>query len=1076
MAASGASVRQLRRGPAPIASFDHDGSDESSPETKQAFRLPEIREDPVSSTSLAPPEQRQRSHSSPAVAAAGALGAPPAPRIDISRASSSSHHDSRDSSPELALFAGAGEDSRTRLDLGFREDGALELRSSTEELAFLEGAPGEPRPSAPPPPSILRRHSRKDSQGSEAALLAVSGRTSRLSSVGSQCSAHSALSALSHASHISRLSIVSGVSRSPSPHRMLLETSFCGPKPIENDPEICAADVEERLLEIAKLSANSPPDSVPAPVDARDRREVRTEATVERASRPPPPSPLPTPAIVPPTPVAPTSPPTSQVNHQPVTAVIITPVASVDDKLQKENQNRVRAQERRARPRVRREPSEPEVYKSRNRSKDIIRIKLKPDDQYDDTEEDVTSQKPIVSDSEETARKPASLELAVINDRAVRPTELVGHSEPAPLSPAPQNRVPRDSRTPSPAGVPVSRKSSFCSLFKSRETIASPDSPSEALRRKRSLTEGRSRSKSRDRSATPSSSGKIRGSVLSLFKTSRKSATSPSPSSRDGSPVVHQQRAIAVVTQPPASQRPGEKLKYYDDTRDGIIHIPLRTPPDEEPGSTSARRDQEQQCAKAEPPIHRETQRPASAPHTRTPLDRDAVPFSTQKPIHRTVLPDGSIIIPLRSPTERSFEDRPSISPESVTVNPSVQKTAEVESEPQAASAASAASAGVVSAISSRPLDCNPEVAPNLEHVESAPTVDDGRRRRKERIIFTTHVGSREQVFSTQFSITKTPSVTSEISGSFPSFVDPDETRGPVALDAAVVNGAPPASEKNDGGTTSLPACAATPPSPQEVRDSSESEPSSESAPPRGGNDVERRGLVVQESFEEELPYVPTTLPQERSVALPMVPVRDRGGVLLAALERPRAAVPAPPPPAPTAHAPRVSRPAAASPAIISAPAPPERMRIRLPRRTRTASVASVATTPAPRIDRVRTRSGGDETRPKTEWIDFEEVPERRKQPKRIQTLPAAAASGASAGVVFSYVEPEHCRCECHAHSRDDELPLLQDDQLPHASSSSLDCGEGEASVQLNVEIARPFTADLDLHPVTHIDQGRQPH
>lgn len=56
----------------------------------------------------------------------------------------------------------------------------------------------------------------------------------------------------------------------------------------------------------------------------------------------------------------------------------------------------------------------------------------------------------------------------------------------------------------------------------------------------------------------------------------------------------------------------------------------------------------------------------------------------------------------------------------------------------------------------------------------------------------------------------------------------------------------------------------------------------------RGGNDVERRGLVVQESFEDELPYVPTTLPQERSLALPMVPVRERGDVRVARVERPR--------------------------------------------------------------------------------------------------------------------------------------------------------------------------------------------
>ncbi|XP_075976759.1 uncharacterized protein LOC142976991 isoform X2 [Anticarsia gemmatalis] len=1062
MAASGAPVRQLRRGPAPIASFDHDVSDEvrpSSPETKQSFRLPEIREDPACSTSLAPPEQRARSHSTPA---AGALGAG-APRIDISRASSSSHHDSRDSSPELALFAGGGDDSRARLELGFREDGALELRSSTEELAFLEGAPGEPRPAAPPPPAS-RRHSRKDSQGSEAALLAVSGRTSRLSSVGSQCSAHSALSAFSHASRVSRLSVVSGVSRSPSPHRMLLETSFCGPKPIETDPEICAAAVEERLLEIAKLSASSPPGAPPAPVDARDRREVRTEATVERASRPPPPSPQPAPA--PPPPVTPAEPSPSPVPAPPPATVptVVTPVAPDDDKLQKETQNRARAQERRARPRVRREPSEPEVYKTGNRTKDIIRIKLKPDDEYEETEEEASTsgRKPTASDvSEEIARKPVTLELTGHSERAVRPTELVGRVEPAPVSPAARSRAPRDSRTPSPAGVPVSRKSSFCSLFKSRETIASPDSPSDALRRKRSLTEGRSRSKSRDRSATPSSAGKIRGSVLSLFRTPRKSGTSPSPGSREGSPVVQQQRAIVTTPQPAATQRRGEKLKYYEDTRDGIIHIPLRTPPDERPGSSGARREPEPERTAADVTTHREPPRPASAPQTRVPPDREFVQSTSQKPVHRTVLPDGSIIIPLRSPTEHAPQDRAPSTPASGAVTPAASRPIDAEPERRSPSAgsASAGSAGGVPTPSARPADCTPEAAPSIEQVEPAPTVDDTRRRRKERIIFTTHVGSREQVFSTQFSITKTPSVTSEISGSFPSFVDPDEFRSSTTREVAAVGGSPPALEREIGVPVPVETgAAATPPSPQDgVRDSSESEPSSESAPPRGGNDVERRGLVVQESFEEELPYVPTTLPQERSVALPMVPVRERGGVLVTGVERPRATVPAPPPPGPAALAPRVSRPASAP---GPAPAPPDRLRIRLPRRPRTSSVAAA---PAPRTDRVRTRSGGDETRPKTEWIDFEEVPERRKQPKRIQTLPAAAAGGAAPGVVFSYVEPEHCRCECHAAPRDDELPLLQAEAAEPGTPAEPAAPATPSSAEGG---ARPvcFAAELELH------------
>lgn len=38
----------------------------------------------------------------------------------------------------------------------------------------------------------------------------------------------------------------------------------------------------------------------------------------------------------------------------------------------------------------------------------------------------------------------------------------------------------------------------------------------------------------------------------------------------------------------------------------------------------------------------------------------------------------------------------------------------------------------------------------------------------------------------------------------------------------------------------------------------------------------ERKGLFYEESFEEDLPYVPTTLPLEKSVAVPILPVKQR--------------------------------------------------------------------------------------------------------------------------------------------------------------------------------------------------------
>lgn len=64
------------------------------------------------------------------------------PRIDISRASSSSQHeDSRDSSPENVfdqVGTGTLQEGNECTDLGFGEDGTTDLRRSTEELYYTE--------------------------------------------------------------------------------------------------------------------------------------------------------------------------------------------------------------------------------------------------------------------------------------------------------------------------------------------------------------------------------------------------------------------------------------------------------------------------------------------------------------------------------------------------------------------------------------------------------------------------------------------------------------------------------------------------------------------------------------------------------------------------------------------------------------------------------------------------------------------------------------------------------------------------------------------------------------------------
>lgn len=76
------------------------------------------------------------------------------------------------------------------------------------------------------------------------------------------------------------------------------------------------------------------------------------------------------------------------------------------------------------------------------------------------------------------------------------------------------------------------------------------------------------------------------------------------------------------------------------------------------------------------------------------------------------------------------------------------------------------------------------------------------------------------------------------------------------------------------------------------------------------------------------------------------------------------------------------------------------------------------------------------------EWINFEEIPERRKPPKRIQTIPSRGnievpESVLQENVVYSYVNPEDCKCECHEISarerekKQQEPPPVQEDELP---------------------------------------------
>lgn len=809
-AASGG--RQARRGPAPFASFDHDVSDEvrpnSSPESKQNCQLPEL------------PEHRL------------------APRIDISRASSSSHHDSRDSSPELAEV-GAQSSGQ---GLGFKEDGTADLRSSTEELAFLE-------------PEENRVVERKDSAVSCGAV----GRHSRVSSTGSAWSC-------------GRLSVCSAP-RSPSPHRMLLETSFCGPRPLDAAPDLEPGPGSETVTTL-----------VPQPKCDPEPKSSSASAT--------------SPALV-----------AIAGQHSPVVASPrIRTEATIEHVASHERETPRREAERR--PQRRRRADEPEVYRSKNKNKDVIRIRLKPDSESDSSE----------SESAQT-RAPDSLEL--VAERPAHFTEVLG----------------------SPAGSPrnaSSRKSSLASLFR-------PLSP---------------------RGSRCSGAA---GGVLSLFRpaprTPRRSPASPA------APVApHCATNVARSVSP--------QLKYYDPS--SVIHIPLHSPPHESPRDACADASHDVPVDMSQRvPAHSggTTRATSTAPATSTASSFVATTAvssgASEKPLSRTVLPDGSVIIPLHSPTERCRNDEKLVSEDTNDLNNDAVANGET---------ATGSETKLVPEVSRREPEadiCEPVVKADSESSksdriatvegDSGESSEDARSAAaRSKIQFTTHVGSRDQlIFTTQLSLTNTPG--SELT--------------PTPLRENRVTRSPTASSGSESDAERTPAA---------ERDEQET--------------AERRRLVLtQESWEEELPRVATTLPQERPRALPMRPVSERGEWRPPARHRPRALaapLPAPlPPPAPQPQPP-------AGPALrISLP----------PSRHIVASLPAAAPVPAP-------------------WVNFEEVPERRRVARRITLVPHAESP--------QYAAPDECRCECHqASPRDDELPLLKERRASlrasdsFMSDSSQECG-----------------------------------
>ncbi|EDV34519.2 uncharacterized protein Dana_GF20916 [Drosophila ananassae] len=1239
-----------------------------------------------------------------------------------------------------ALKVGTGTLQET-IGLGFREEGALELRSSTEELYFMDAEQKkeeqeriqqqqqQAKRSSPhifkfdDHQSYLQQHQRKDSASSEvAALLCISGRTSRISSVGSQGSA------------VSRLSAVSGVSRSPSPHRMLLETSFCGPKPVELAGAAGGAGASGgSSASTAATSAHSQGECVPGTgtVAANAalleqlllaRKHDPTQAVLAEGIKVLPPAQLHSSA------------PSSSTSRRSRQAASL---ANGERESKSAGKPTIGAQRRSTK-----SPGQMVVGKTASGT-EYIRINLRPDHMYSD--KGIAANERVVEAPNQLApvySKPASLSLqgggggaaaaSVIEEMHLTPTASPKTGKRF------HNRSPSSATGPGGGGASVSRK--------------------------RGLGGSGGGAGGGSQNVTPSK----QKSVLAIFKPGKRG----SQSSKSSSPVESSVEP-APPPPPPAPgssgsenrsrppSRPGSRLRYYDEPVEGYIHIPLHTPPEEREARTLLQGIQQLASAaqaSVDPsplPSHRVLPSSAVAtapPGTHITASQLAAAAAALRPVaHKKVAqrPDLDAIQSLPS------QDEPPMPPSNDQTGTGganwsleVQRHSSQDSqETTADSVGSVVSARAANLAQQREQQAEIQRLPSVESTQSAcepklvhtvatvnaphPDVETAAAKERRRLLFATRLGSgsQEQLFSTQFSISKTESQSSQLSEQVeqhsstseatvggpvgpdglqrqgtvirriePSIPPPPPPRGVCSSsedepDAKTAGGresvvmrskqkpssgdeapaadvrhsrylenfnvrlklqdnnlpaeaeVPPGqattaaiprkpkrqsitesrreTSQSSGGatpTTPIPAAtqppapstskattsttpttttgAATPPSsvpchaplppasqamasalvspPAERRnsqstddhepvESSESERDSDmagsssvtTAVPAGDEAAKRHhhhhfprnvcvieehestGLVSQESFDDELPYIPTTLPEERAQGVPLIPMRERANMELKTcpVDRPRSTTPLNPShieeyctgiPVPQDNV--AGYLSSIDPTMLStgggsalggseaggtggAPVRGEKLRISLPRKE-SAGKERIQSSKSPR--RTSNASGKswfefaeeglrannnlerkdsakqllpvvtpppqagatlEEPKPKAStqrklsghWIDFENIPEKRKPAKRITALPKESLAGAGAGAAsggtavtttssssacgsghrpgsghhhhhhhhhqqqskqgpdgggdklhYNYVKPEDCQCECHEAERDE--------------------------------------------------------
>ncbi|XP_031850082.2 uncharacterized protein LOC116435076 isoform X1 [Nomia melanderi] len=1011
MASGISSAHQRKLGPAPIASFE-DLSDEVE-NGEPAARMPGI----VEVTTPATP--------------GSSLKTPSTPRIDISRASSSSHHEdsnSRDSTPERELLAGGEPPPGCKLTLGYKED-AQDLRSSTEELDLQD----------PIHEQDLRRESkklakrkkedgslsdysskqlereRKDSNCSEIVLLNISGRTSRLSSVGSQGSGASG-----------KLSVVSATSsRSPSPHKCLLETSFCGSKPTLADNLIEPSKPETDDLEKILLK----------------READTTKALIPESIK----------------------------------------VSMIDGNLKPDPLDKPRRRGREERKEIFKR--EVEITK---RFLERVNIEVPIVKKPAETDGTTTPQQSASRNQTQEVQKPASLDFNDKRKKTQNFKEIV-QTTPTTSSVTGSPKLPRHqkvrelegSRTPSPSSV--SRKSSFASLFKGRtdSSVLSPESPSPSTKPRRSLTSKikdtteslRSRSKSRER--------------VSLDK---------------GSSLRKDSKNKGVLSSTLSLFKKRERKKSYDEAISAACGADLDDtgghPSLESIGNVEFRFNADRDSRKD---------------------DSIFISLHADDRNYEEALPSESVSIPLETPTKLldEYESEPRtgsiVTEVSIEHHPAPSKIkteAQIETTSRSYSRDSQISRSVskdseISRSSSRDSKLGAHGKVTVAEVAIKPSPTDGKSSSSEHRL--SSGSSRDSTGKRE--ITKPKRKSKEVQQIEPPERIDDEAARPKPSKEKPAQSKPSRKSeviddglRPDDGLTKAPSVIS-----DLDHNSSESERDSEIEFIRNKAEKlaqelpdERKGLFYEESFEEDLPYIPTTLPLEKSVAVPILPVKQRlQEVRTIPIERPRSTTPI----NPTLLDEFVMQTSLDERRI-------EKMKISLPRedsrklKSPRKHAANTFTEFAGKVPDGGRKAAGKSPSPPplppraparpSNWINFEEIPEKRKAPKRIQTIPRTEDEPKSGG--YSYVQPEECRCECHEESRraslreaaatrtssscssngerscnGDNCTMPASGSVDHASvvsDSSLECSlsieEGTQTLLVDSS-SKPFGMDLDV-------------